>query len=280
MSPFRLPLAALAALMSTVTPALADSHVRIQAYDRDTVVVAPCAADRELMIEFAPGEHIENVAVGDASHWQVTPNRRAELLFVKALYTTGRSNMTVVTDRRRYLFDLVATPVTARAPVYDLRFAYKDEPPVTATVTVTEPPAPAPPGPAAAAQPDPSVAPRPRNVRYSFTGSAKIVPRRIYDDGQSTYFHWAATDAPPAITAIDANGRQEMVNPSVRGDNIVIDLVARSFILKSGGQMARLYNDSFTPETPDQDAPRPRAEHPQARGLFGGLGQKGTTDGR
>ena len=36
-------------------------------------------------IEFAADERIENVAVGDSSAWQITPNRRASLLFVKPL---------------------------------------------------------------------------------------------------------------------------------------------------------------------------------------------------
>jgi hypothetical protein len=39
--------------------------------------------------------------------WQITPNRRASLLFVKPLPGAHRTNMTVVTDKRTYLFDLV-----------------------------------------------------------------------------------------------------------------------------------------------------------------------------
>ncbi len=38
------------------------------------------------MIEFGHGERIENVAVGDSSAWQVTPNKRANLLFLKPLF--------------------------------------------------------------------------------------------------------------------------------------------------------------------------------------------------
>src|SRR5205085_7069271 len=77
-------------------------------------------------IRFSEDEHIENVAIGDSTKWQVTPNKRANLLFVKPLADRAVTNMTVVTDRRTYLFDLVASP-TARDPLYVLSFKYPAE---------------------------------------------------------------------------------------------------------------------------------------------------------
>ena len=70
---------------------------------------------------FARDERIENVAVGDSSAWQITPNRRASLLFVKPPTARSRTNMTVVTDRRTYMFDLVAGDKST-TPVYALKF--------------------------------------------------------------------------------------------------------------------------------------------------------------
>ena len=49
-----------------------------------------------------------NVALGDAQLWQATPNKRSDLLFLKPAVRNGRTNMMVVTDRRRYAFDLMA----------------------------------------------------------------------------------------------------------------------------------------------------------------------------
>ncbi len=56
----------------------------------------------------------------------MTPNKRASLLFVKPMQPTARTNMTVVTDQRTYLFDLVASP--GATPVYVLRFTYPPSP--------------------------------------------------------------------------------------------------------------------------------------------------------
>ena len=82
------------------------------------------------MIEFGEGEQIENVAVGDSAAWQVTPNKRANLLFLKPLIGKARTNMTVVTDQRTYLFDL-SVASTGNTPLYNLRFTYGARPPQT-----------------------------------------------------------------------------------------------------------------------------------------------------
>ena len=49
------------------------------------------------------------------------------LLFVKPLEPSEQTNMTVVTNRHTYLFDLVASP--RAKPLYVLRFTYPEPPP-------------------------------------------------------------------------------------------------------------------------------------------------------
>ena len=83
-----------------------------------SAVVVTVVGQRSIqtLIQFAEDEMIENIALGDAAAWQVTPNKRANMLFIKPLYARGRTNMTVVTNRRRYLFDLaIAGPKGAQA---------------------------------------------------------------------------------------------------------------------------------------------------------------------
>ena len=100
--------AAFALFSCTGAVAATDNRIRTQAYSADQIVRILGKAGIQSTIEFAPDERIENVAVGDSSAWQITPNRRASLLFVKPLAARSRTNMTVVTDRRTYMFDLVA----------------------------------------------------------------------------------------------------------------------------------------------------------------------------
>jgi type IV secretion system protein VirB9 len=88
-------------------PGAVDPRIRTVAYDPDQVVRLTGYFGIQTMLEFAPDERIENVSIGDAMGWQVTPNKKANLLFLKPLDRTAATNMTVVTDRRRYVFELV-----------------------------------------------------------------------------------------------------------------------------------------------------------------------------
>ena len=121
------PSLALAALMLLATPALADDPRLVEKlYDPNTVVRIEGQTKVQATIKFGEDEQIENVAIGDSTTWQVTPNKRANLLFVKPLADNATTNMTVVTDKRTYLFDLVANP--RAKPLYLLSFSYPEEP--------------------------------------------------------------------------------------------------------------------------------------------------------
>ena len=105
-----------------INPARAeDRRVIEHSYSPDEVVRIEGKPNVQATIRFAEDEHIENVAIGDSQAWQVTPNKRANLLFVKPMAERAATNMTVVTDRHTYLFDLVASPA-AKNPLYVLSF--------------------------------------------------------------------------------------------------------------------------------------------------------------
>ena len=84
-------------------------------YDPSEVVELHGVLGYQLSLEFDPAERIENVAIGDSLGWQVTPNRKANLLFIKPMSLRPDTNMTVITNLRRYNFQLsVVNP--SRAP--------------------------------------------------------------------------------------------------------------------------------------------------------------------
>ncbi|MXO90966.1 type VI secretion protein [Altererythrobacter aquaemixtae] len=189
-------------------------------------------------IAFAPDERIENVVVGDSAAWQVTPNKRANHLFVKPLSPTARTNMTVITDRHTYLFDLVANPKAK--PLYVLRFTYPDAPeeeaPPQMAETASELEL------AAANDPYAVVDPAALNFEWTREGDRNLLPARAYDDGNATFLSWEPGKAVPAILIKDAKGTEGPVNFAVRGDTIVVDGVPREIILRSGKDSATLVN--------------------------------------
>ena len=102
-----------------------DARLKTVDYDPAAVVRLEGCQNFQTMITLAPDEHVENVGVGDAAAWQVTPNKRGNLLFVKAIAAKGYTNMTVVSDKRSYSFELRTAPesdCTKGRVTYELRF--------------------------------------------------------------------------------------------------------------------------------------------------------------
>lgn len=249
-------------LVSTAATAAGDSRIRELRYNPHLVVALRGCAGYQSTIAFATGEQIENVALGNAAIWQAVPNKRADLLFLKPLLHSGRTNMTVVTDRRRYAFDLVAGDgATCRAGhvMYDLQFTFPPDPaPLLASVGAAAA-APVPPPPPPSPDADLPTPPQ-RNTAYSFTGTTTNVPMRVFDDGHSTWMHWADNDATPAVYSLGADRSETLLNFTVKGDYLVIDGVSPAFVLRRGPAVAVLYNDAYQQPRLDADAPRQRSK--------------------
>ncbi|MDH7973006.1 TrbG/VirB9 family P-type conjugative transfer protein [Sphingomonas sp. AR_OL41] len=192
-------------------PGPGDPRIQSVLYDPNQVVQLQAAAGYQVTVEFAPDERIENVAVGDSGAWQITPNKRGDRLFVKAVGQGVTSNLTVVTDARTYIFEL--SPLFGPLPTmaYVLRFRYAT--PAAVTVVAND-----------AAVPTPG--------RYKLNGDKALRPSAIDDDGVHTYLAWAPDQTLPAIFAIDSEGRESLVNGMVRDGRFVIDAVANHLVFR------------------------------------------------
>jgi type IV secretion system protein VirB9 len=229
-------------LLALSAPALAeDPRLVSRLYDESQVVLVEGRANVQTTIRFGDDELIENVAIGDSQAWQITPNKRANLLFVKPLADRAATNMTVITNRHTYLFDLVANPRNA-TPLYVLSFTYPEvvEPaekrlaPLDAPNEVEL---------AAATEADAIVDPADLNFAWDKKGDRKLLPARVYDDGTATFLAWPVGAPVPAILMKDEQGTEGPVNFAVRGDVIVVDGVPRELVLRSGKDMATLHNN-------------------------------------
>ncbi len=266
-TPNPLPLLGLALCLSAGTLA-ADPRIREIDYDDRAVVRLEACFGFQTMIEFGADERIENVGLGEAAHWLVVPNKRGNLLFLKPAYRVSHSNMTVATDRRRYSFELVArdsAECRRGRVVYDLRFRYADR--VAAAPADAPTAAPVPPPAAAPPVPSPPV----RNAAYSFSGARENVPRRVFDDGQRTWFQWGEGTGTPAVYALAGDGTETLVGFTSQDGYLVADQVAPAFALRRGKAQATLFNDGYHAPALDAQSPQPRPA-PRRRSWFGGRG--------
>lgn len=236
--------AALLATSLLAQPALAeDPRLVERLYDPATVVTVQGKVNVQSTIRFGDDEAIENVAIGNSTEWQVTPNRRANLLFVKPLAPRAATNLTVVTNKHTYLFDLVASPAH-RNPLYVLSFTYPVEEVEETELAEGGDPAMQPNALETAAAEDALAVLDPSELNFEWAGEGKtaLLPERIYDDGDATFLAWPLGTPMPAILVKDRDGMEGPVNFAVRGDTIVLDIVPSQIILRSGDDMATLTN--------------------------------------
>ena len=231
--------AAAAALVLAAGPLAAPLHaderlVEVR-YDAAKVYRVEGKPKVQATIRFGEDEAIENVAVGDSNAWQITPNKRANLLFVKPLLARASTNMTVVTNKHTYLFDLVASP--SAQPLYVLSFKYPEppKPKIDPSAQLAQ---------NAAAEPDQVAVSDPALLNFAWvkSGNAKLLPENVFDDGEATFLSWPEGRPVPAILITNSAGTEGPVNFSVRGTTIVVEGVPTQIVLRSGKDRALIVN--------------------------------------
>ena len=249
-----LALAAPAIAAQAPSPGPVDPRIRTIVYNPREVVTITGQLGYQMVVSFAANERIENISVGDSLGWQVTPNKKADLLFLKPIDRLPSTNMTVVTNLRRYNFELIAVPAsTRRVQTYDIRFLYPNEELAAASLAAPEAPI------------SDGIAPDGWNFAYSYAGSKALVPARVFDDGRFTFFQWPESVDTPAVFAVGSDGKEALVNHTVRGRYFVVEQLGAQFVLRSGADVTQVFNDMLKVAEPGAAAPRPRETKKRAK---------------
>ncbi len=265
-----------------------DSRIKTVAYQADDVYVFHGHYGYGTTIKFDTDEKIESISIGASNSWQIVPNNDRNLVFIKPVEENADTNMTVITDKRFYHFELSAhTPQTPRAKdiIFELQFIYPSEsvaeyayggllaggPDATNIVSYSEAASPEAVASAVAsdetiidnpetlsvqlfdkpqgqAQPDPRA--NNANTNYSMKGDGEFAPSIIFDDGEFTYVKFYENTEIPSIFAVDKNGNEEILNTFNREGYIVIDHVGRQFTFRRGDLATCIYNRAFNGGNP------------------------------
>ena len=256
------------------TPITTDSRIRTLVYNPNEVYELKFYYNYQSFIEFSEDEEIEMISVGEAFAWRLTP--AGKRLFIRPLEIAAHTNMTIITNRRIYHFDIRSDEFTGKADedlVYTVRFFYPQ----------IGQPLPMPPQLAV-----PNVAARPRkektsanqqssgdltgvihtpipkarvdeklpgmvdrnpensnlNFDYRFSGeSDNIMPLKVYDDGNETHFQFANDNLViPTISVVDINGNETPVSYTIRDRYVVIPIVSQQFTLRLSESILCIYN--------------------------------------
>lgn len=232
-------------------PTFADHRVRTVMYQPDEVIRFMGHYGFQSAIEFAPDETIQTISMGDSTAWMVQPS--GNRLFLKPVEQGATTNMTLLTDKRSYLFELharEASGINDEEMTFVMRFLYPGGGPAGDGSVVRHYMDSVP-------LPDLENEPQKYNLRYTISGPEVIAPIRIFDDGEFTYFEFRGKNTEvPAFFIVDSNGNESLINYRTRGNFIVVERVAPKFTLRHGGDIVCVFNEAFS----DQMKAAPRGE--------------------
>jgi type IV secretion system protein VirB9 len=184
---------------------------------------------------------------------------------VKPRERSPETNFVVVTDRRTYVFDLRAKmPVTGRPPaayatdvdqVFLLRFRYPQDERLAQDAARASMDAQSS-AEAARKRRAGEIAQlpaKPRNTQYFYEGPAALAPYEAWDDGTFTYLRFYAQVDLPTPFVVNEDGSESTANKHFERDVMVIERVARRFVLRKGTTVVCLYNEGPLAQSPQPD---------------------------
>lgn len=217
---------------------LPDARIRTVPYRADAVYRLRGYVGYQIDITFAPGERFVGLGVGDSKGLEFTA--AGNHLFLKPRAARVATNLTVLTNRRTYLFDYEAGSAppdpTGADVIYALRFEYPTVPARVASSGL------------ARVETDLVAAQRtrPRNYDYWYCGSPSLKPTAAWDDGVRTTLIFGAHSDFPAVFALNEDGSESLVNFDVQAGRIVIQRVAHRLIVRRGKLAGCIVDRAFT----------------------------------
>lgn len=210
-------------------PLAKDSRIKQVMYDAEDVVNITGVDLITTSIEFDELETILDVVVGDSGAWQLDKAQgRSYLLYLKPLRGDSDTNMQVVTNKRIYEFRITSGDFKPQDITYRLKFNY---PEVISEEIVQEE----------------EFVPAFTNYHYSFSGNSRVAPVEAFDDGSFTYFKFKGKQL-PAIFAVNANRKEELVNYRLEADYVVIERISGQFTIRDHDLVATIVNHHFMQE--------------------------------
>lgn len=243
------------ALAAPVPQLPSDPRIKLLMYDEADVYTITAKYGYQTNVVFAPYEEIQTISVGDRSLWQIIP--AGNRMFIRPMEENVITNMTVLTNRRSYQFDLKSIEGDKGDNIYVAQFVYNDkklkaqpamEPAEPAPVAAASEPQPAPPS-VPAVVPAPALpAPAAANYNYTFSGPDELAPIQVYDDGKSTYIKYQNPYQPlPNAYMVGPDGEERLTTVYQRDKVMVIDAIAGQWVLRNSNGAIIIYNEMLNP---------------------------------
>ena len=215
-----------------------DGRIRTASYDGDQVYRLHGFVGYQIDLEFESGESFVGLGAGDIEG--LAYFGQDNHLFLKPKAEKVATNLTVLTNRRRYQIDYTAVAHGPNAAdpdvIFAVRFIYPPPPSQSAENI-------------AARRIDGELgsasSQRRQNVDYWYCGSPTLRPVQASDDGVHTRLRFAANADLPAIFVRGEDASESLLNYSMDNGDIIIHRVARQFLLRRGKLVGCVVNKGY-----------------------------------
>jgi len=253
----------LAQMVPTELPS--DERIKLLAYDEGDVYTITTKAGYQTNIVFGANESINTISVGDRSLWQIIP--AANRLFIRPMQQGISTNMTILTNKHSYQFDLksLSTEEKNAAPIYVAKFVYPGNrsmgrPPMP--MNAPPPPPPSPAGPPAPLPPvieemppaAPALAPKPAaktaypNYNYTYSGPDELAPLQVFDNGETTFIKYVKLPDPlPEIYTVDMAGKRSLMVAEKQDSMLAVHVIASTLAVQHKSGTIMVYNEMLNP---------------------------------
>lgn len=216
-----------------------DTRIRVAPYSAEEVYQLYGYVGYQIDVEFARDEAFLGLAAGDVDG--ISFQAKGNHLFLKPRVARVQTNLTVLTNRRQYEFEYSVLPGPPDPGlgevIYALRFTYPETRRQSVAAVAAKQIA------GALARASES---RPQNYDYWYCGRPELKPLAAWDDGVRTWIRFGARSELPAIFIEADDGTESLINFSVSQDDIVLQRIARRFVLLRGHLTGCIVNKAFT----------------------------------
>lgn len=201
----------------TPRPLLTDHRIKQVMYDPNQVYEVVANYGYQTVLEFEKDEVVLGRALGDTIAWQT--RFRQNMLFLKPVEPNAATNLTVITNKRTYYFALSSSN-NARLRTFLVRFVYPDADMMMSAAVLPK---------------AKGIAPQRINLDYGVSGDkAAVALKRVFDDGQFTYFGFEENAEIPSFYIVGPDGTESLVNVRRESDYMVVERVGKLFSLRNG----------------------------------------------
>ncbi len=204
-------------------------------------------------IIFAEDEIIETMSMGDSTAWQMVPN--GNRLFLKPIDPDATTNMTLITNKRVYYFELhakEAQDIHEDGLMFAIKFLFPDDQDSSSAHTTSV---------GSAVEPDLTNKSL-YNFEYTISGPDSISPLKIFDDKKFTYFEFKDKNSDlPAIFYSTKRGDEGLVNFRILGKYFVVESVRERFSIRYGKEVVCVFNEALIRERAQADKVNANSSH-------------------